>query len=173
MRENHYAYKKCDMMFGAVLARLCRSDRPTTSRLISTKPDERRKQAVYQINDAVIYMKYDSKSQQRERKKCEQWQFTFTGGNLDEINDRVQKLKPREEFFLVLICVRYGYEGEVCLLNLDNIRELLDLSSGKQQVIYVEDRDDRRGLQVYISRNREQPITIYKSCLDDWNIPGS
>jgi hypothetical protein len=102
--------RKIDMMYGSVLARFCH-DRPTLH-MIETQQDDSR--AVYRINDAVVFMKYRGVPQERERKECEQWQFTFNRSHIDEIAKLIQ---DGENVHLCLICALLISRVKSVLLN--------------------------------------------------------
>lgn len=156
-----------ELMHGAVLEKLCRSDKPVTLRLIETQDDLR---SAYWINDVVLYMKHSITPYKRERKGGERWQFNFTESHIADLASLVRKA----DIYLVLICGRRDFEqpGEIALLKPDEWQNYLDLAKENGQQWLAVQAEPRKSLRVYGSRSSDE-IVVPRNRLEEWIVPGS
>lgn len=157
--------KEFELYHGAVITQLLRSESPLTLRMIETKPTEA--WSTYIINDEVNLVIKHSLSP-RISKKSNQitWQFIFSIDQIRQLNSA--------NTWSSLVCASKDLSNkfmEICLIDLSQINDLLDISSLKQQSILVK-RIDGKSLRV-TSRRIEHEILIPKNRLTKWQIPGS
>ena len=161
--------RKFEMMHGAVLTKVCRSDRPIALSLIETSDDQR---AAYWVNDAlVLYVKHAGKPHhQDQRGKC-RWQFTFTPDQILELSG----LSRKSGVYLALVCAQKGFADpmEVCLLEPDEMAACLELDGPSQQWIAVEAEPgcSLRAFGAGNNRDREK-IVVSRNRMDQWDVPG-
>jgi hypothetical protein len=156
-----------ELMHGAVLAKLCRSDKPVTLRLIETQDDLR---PAYWINDVVLYMKHSVAPRKRKRGERERWQFTFTQSHIADLADLVQEA----DVYLVLICGQPEFKGamEIAMLEPGEWQGCLALVASGQQWLAVE-AEAHKGLRVYGSCSDDNKIVVARNRLETWVVPGS
>jgi len=154
--------REYQIMHGAVLAKICRSETPVTLRMIETSNDSR---ATYIVNDDVfLYMKHSKSPVPQPREAAERWQFTFNRQHLQELT----RLADDKPVCIVLIC---GFSNlqpvEVCLLECEHFLELVDVTSSSTQTIHVKLKKGARKFRVTGS-GTDQELRIARNKLDEW-----
>lgn len=155
-----------ELFHGAVLAKLVRQDRPTMLHLIETKPSD--SWATYRINDEVnLVIKYSANPRHPKREPdATAWQFTFA-------TDQLKQVKPVRTW-AALVCGSFesdSREMEVCLLDHDQITELLFLDRAGPESMTVKRLAGRR-LSVTLTKFGGELI-VARDRLHKWAVPGS
>lgn len=161
-----------EMLHGAVLTRLVRSDTPITLRMIETNTQEA--WSAYTLNDEVIlYIKYSTKNQ--SPKKDEDvliWPFSFSIPHLEQLQD----LGKRKNVHIALVCGQrlINYPNMyICLIHPYEIEQCIDIYATQQQNIKVK-YEPRKELRVWGSKNTvDKAIRVAGNRLEKWEVPGS
>ena len=101
-----------------------------------------------------------------KREKAKTWQFVFSPGQMRQLQ--------APGLWAALVCGGRTIgetEMEVCLLDPNQLEQLVNLSSVSQQSLTVK-RIDGKGLRASSVRVHDDLI-ISRSRLDDWEVPGS
>ena len=155
-----------ELFHGAVLAKLVRQDRPTTLRLIETKPSD--SWATYRINDEVnLLIKHSANPRHPKREPdAAAWQFTFTPEQLKQVTPPGTWAAP--------VCGSFEPDSrqmEVWLLDPLQVAQLLFLDRVEPQSVTVKRLPGRR-LSVTRTRFGEELIVAWDR-LEKWAVPGS
>jgi hypothetical protein len=157
------AVREFEMYHGIVLTKLVRSDRPLSLKMIETRPTN--DWSTYIINDRVnVLIKHSLTSNSRKRQDAIVWQFAFSP-------EQIRQLRAPGTW-TALVC---GYKSggtedmEICLLDPQQIQDLIDVSSAEQQTLTVK-RIEGMSLRVKSARV-DKEIKIPRSRLDKWDIP--
>lgn len=128
-----------EFFHGAVLAKLFRSDKPVSLRMVEM--DFKQSRRAYLVNDmAYIYIKHGKNPRKSKRLSIFTWTFVFSSNHTADL----QKLKGnRKEVYLALVCgqesVSNDDPAEICFLNWIQIWKCLDLKKlNEQQYISVQ-----------------------------------
>ncbi|MCK4260833.1 MAG: hypothetical protein KAX49_17785 [Halanaerobiales bacterium] len=159
------AIREFEFYHGAVLAKILRKDVPYSLKLVETNKES---WSTYIINDdIVLYMRYRSP---HKTNKHLRWDFSFNSTQIEEIR---KYFDYDLRFALVCINKKYkGYNSEVCILNKEQIMNLIDLDATTDQRInvYLEKRKSFRVDGTMSEKYKE--LIINKSCIDNLKIPG-
>ena len=163
------AIKKLEMFHGAVLARLVRSERPTTLRMIET--NLREAPSTYKVNDSVsLFVAYRNLRYRGKSKDKQSWTFQFQRDVLDYL--------AMEKCHAVLVCGVGELQGipdaEMCLLNpaqLVSLYGLADIGADDSRSVTIR-RESNRRLRVKSQQLGEQ-VLVPRSAIENWIIPGS
>ena len=163
------AIKQFQLFHGAVLTQLVRNDRPLTLRMIETHPDDA--WAVYTINDQVdLFIKHCASPRGLTRQRgASRWQFVFSPEQIAQL----RALAAEREVHSALVCGRRDLkEGDmhVCLLNMKELVQLIDLESASTQSITVKYLP---GKKLRVSAPHGQDLLISQNALAQWEVPGS
>lgn len=165
--------KDFEMLHGAVLTRLVRSDTPITLRMIETNTQEA--WSAYTLNDEVIlYIKYSTKN--RSSKKDEDvvliWPFSFSVPHLEQL----QGLGKRKNVHIALVCGQRSIDDPnmyICLIHPHEIEQCIDIHAAQQQNIKVK-YEPRKQLRVWGSKNNiDTAILVASNRLEKWSVPGN
>jgi len=133
--------------------------------MIETRPSEA--WSTYRINDEVsVLVKYSLNVRTLKRENGKAWQFIFSSDQMRQLLNRAT--------WAALVCGGKAVSGgdmEVCLLNPEQLGQILDLSSNTQQSVTVK-RIGGRSLRALSARLREELI-IPRNRVDTWALPGS
>lgn len=146
--------------------------------MIETKKED--PGSFYAINDAIyLYMKYKTG---RISKGNVIWDFQFQTEHIQDIKTYNLK-KP---VYLALICLHQKptkknewFPGQlsspqICLLNPDNREKCFKLDVEEQQIITVKYLlNTQNSFRVNGALNQNKPLTICRTDIDKWKIPGS
>ena len=157
--------REFELFHGAVLTKLVRSDRPTTLRMIETIPGEA--WAAYTINGEVTLLIKHSAAPRRLGRRSSGMRWSFRFGP-----DQIRQLSSAN-VWLALVCgtVRVGkIQMDICLLDPEQVDQLLDKSSLSQQAIAVRQLPGR---SLRASSARIDEFVVPRNRLDTWEIPGS
>ncbi len=162
------AIHEFELFHGAALTRLLRSDRPVALRMIETKVREA--WAAYRVNDEVtLYLKHSKKPKKGTRERATlTWQFTFNDSDIRKIAE----FTPQKPVYVVLVCGAEEVDAkymEICLLDPDQVAQLLDLEPQTTQWIRVKDTGKGQ-LRVTGSHSQEE-MKIPRNKLDKWAVP--
>ncbi len=158
-----------ELFHGAVLTKLARSDRPVTLRMIETRPGEA--WSAYTLNDEVdLFIKHSTTPRQTNRGGVRglSWQLVFGPNQLAEMS------KAPHDVYVALVGAGQNARDTsgwcICLLDPEQVRDVLDLSVLSQQVVTVSCLPGRR-LRVY--KNRRVRFKIAQNRISEWDVPGS
>jgi hypothetical protein len=168
-REDNVTIRQFELFHGAVLAKLVRSDRPLTLRMIETRPGEA--WAVYTINDEVeLFLKHSASVNELAREPGSlSWQFAYTPGQVAQIDH----LRSMREVYTALVCGRRNIKlgnMQICLLDPRHIDRLIDFTNIKSQSVTVKYIPGKK-LRVYSRYSVE--FLVSQNSLDKWEVPGS
>lgn len=136
--------------------------------MIETRPTEA--WAAYTLNDAVdLFMKHSTTPISTSRRGGGRyWSFVFGPGQLRQMKNS----RPNRHLYVVLIGgsaqLKDTQKWSVCLLEPDEVEELLDFSLTFQQAITVMLSS---GKQLRVYRERKE-IKVPQNRLDKWRVPG-
>lgn len=141
-----------------------RKDDPTSLKSVETN----KYPSIYVINGTIaLYMTYRSPS--NKTKNYKKWNFSF-------IRAKRQEIKKYMDYDLkfALICINKEFEeynSDICLLDKDEIMNLLDLDSITDQgiSIYLEIGKSFRAHGNMSKTSKE--LVINRSCIDNIEIP--
>jgi hypothetical protein len=129
------AVDEFELFHGVVFTKLLRSQRPVTLRLIETKPGEA--WSAYTINDEIdLFIKHSASPRLFSRGKGgKSWSFVFGTAQLAQMAASAVK-RP---LYVALVGGSRNIKDtmKVCLLEPDQITELVDFSSSTTQAITV------------------------------------
>jgi len=171
--------QKRDMYHGIVLSKLAaRKDQKFNLYMIETRKED--PGSFYAVNESIyLYMKYKTG---RISKDNIIWDFQFKTEHIQDIKDyNEQKL-----VYLALICLHQKptkknewfpgqiYPPQICLLTPENREKCFTLDSIQQQTITVKYRlNTQNSFRVNGELNTNKPLTICRTDIDKWKIPGS
>ncbi len=156
--------QKFEFLHGAVLAKLFRSDREYTIRLVETAADWSR--ATYKINDEVVHVKGSMTCRTNRKDNSQVWSFTFTPDELRSIRE--------DRRHVVVVCghPRIEIKGEdrswTVLIPAEQIADLLDLSGNQTDSLSAKYIPGSRKMR--IKGNAEKEVLITLSALSNWQI---
>lgn len=154
--------REFELFHGAVLTKLARSDRPLTLRMIETRPADA--WSTYRVNDEVnVLVKHSLVSRTLKRENAKAWQFNFSP-------DQIRQLQA-ESTWAALICggkTLKDSDMEVCLLDPEQVAEVLDITTEAQQSISVKCIEGK-SLRV-LSPRRQNDIVVPRNRLDTWAV---
>lgn len=158
--------REFEMYHGAVLTKLLRSEKPVALRLVETRPEEN--WSTYTLNDAVNLLVTHSKKP-RAGAQGTSWTFVFS-------RNQLRQLDPDTGMFpawAALVCGRkVPSEGDihVCLLDPDQLRDLIDFSSAHDSVTIH--KPSGKG-ELRVIKDRQIKFRVAQSRIDTWELPGS
>lgn len=158
-----------ELFHGAVLTKLLRSEKPVSLRLIETRPGQN--WSTYTLNDTVDLFVSHSKSPRSVSRGGggTSWSFVFSANQLRQMNP----VSRGRSVYVALVCGKATLspgDMEVCLLDPDQVRDLVDFNA-PQQSVTVRKPHGRGQLRVF--KDRRARYLIAQSRLDKWEIPGS
>jgi hypothetical protein len=171
--------KKRDIYHGIVLSKLAaRKDQKFNLYMIETRKEE--PGSFYVVNDKIyLYMKYKTG---RISNGNIIWDFQF---QIEHIED-IKSYNEKRPIYLALICLHQKptkknewFPGQIatpqiCLLYPENQKKCINIDSAKQQIITVKFRlNTQNSFRVNGPLNQNKPLTIYRTDIDKWKIPGS
>ena len=161
--------REFELYHGAALAKVLRSEKPVALRLVETKPGE--SWSTYTLNDAVDLLVTHSKGPRPVSRGGggTSWSFVFSTNQLRQMNPAHSK-RP---VWVAMVCGRKSPadgEMQVCLLDPDQIAEVIDFSSA-QQSLTVRKPSGKGKLRVF--KDRHEKFLVAQSRLDNWDVPGA
>lgn len=161
--------REFELFHGVVLAKLLRSDRPVSLRLVETQASQ--DWSTYTLNDEVNLLVSHSRSPRQYRRGGggTSWQFVFSENQMRQIGSPVNE-KP---VWLALVCAAKEFVPSdicVCLLDPDQIAKIIDLSSSSQNVTI---RKPAGQAQLRVVENRREVFKVPRSRIENWEVPGS
>jgi hypothetical protein len=150
--------KEFHLFHGALLTQLVRSERPLTLRMIETRAAD--SWSTYRINSEISL----NPRKLARVKGGISWSFVFSKSQMSQVS--------RSDAWAALICgaAKLTAPMGICLLNPDEIRTLLDISSTDQQSLTVRS-EPRKQFRVKSSRADELLVPVGR--VQEWDIPGS
>jgi len=165
--------QEMELFHGAVLAKLFRSDKPVSLRMVEMDFEQSRR--AYLVNDiAYIYIKHSKRSYKGTRETSYRWTFTFQPNHVEDL----KRLKNnKKDVYLALVCgqsvINSSDPIEICFMDWDQIWKCLDINNKKvQQTLCVK---CKRGysFRVWGTLNSStKAININQNALSDWEVPG-
>jgi len=159
---------KFELFHAIVLTKIVRSDRPLTLRMIETRPNEA--WSAYTLNDEVdLFIKHCSNWRAVSRGgDGKSWSFVFSVGQIKQMAFS----KTRKLVFVALVGGgrNINDDMQVCLLEPDELDDLIDLNSDTSQALTVK-YIPRKKLMVI--KDRKERLKVSQNRLDQWDIPGS
>jgi len=157
-----------EVLHGIVLTKLVRNPQPVALRMIETRPREA--WSIYRINDVVsLCIKHSAKPYLNKRSK-KSWQFLFSPRDLEQLHKDAK-------MYTALVCGAGEVTAnhmQICLLNPDDMAQLLDTSASRAQKAQAIRVTYLPGKQLRVSSARvSKDRLIDRSRLDKWEIPGS
>ena len=152
------------LFHGLVLAKILRSDRPTSLRLIET--NTRNEWSTYVVNDAQLLVKYRLVTTRMTDSEVV-WNFVFSQKELQQIREK--------DYYAVLVCGLPEIEKEAlekmqaCFLRPDQIKKFLESS---QNINVKHEPGTSKWLLVSSKRGKIQE-KIPRNALTEWEVPGS
>jgi len=165
--------REMELFHGAVLAKLFRSDRPVSLRMVEMDFEQSRR--AYLVNDmAYIYVKHSKNSREGTREPTFTWIFNFRNNHIEDL----RKLKRnKKDVYLALVCgqpeVSSRDPAEICFLDWNQIWKCLDThNQGIQQSIMVKYQKGC-SFRVWGTKNSSiKAINVNQNALSDWEVPG-
>lgn len=160
------AVRELELFHGLVLAKLVRSDRPITLRMIETSPQEA--WSSYIINDQVKLLIKHCARQRKLTRVAGSVSWTFVFGQR-----QLSQLHPDQEVWAALVGGGTDVKRDtmrICLLDPDQIQSVLNLqapSSASLTVRYLP------GKQLRVMHQHKVAFYVPQARLDNWIIPGS
>jgi len=163
------AVREFELFHGAVLAKLVRSDRPISLRMIETHPSEA--WSSYVINDEIrLMIKHCTKQRKLKREPGSvSWTFVFGA-------DQLRQLRPDDSGRSVWAALVGGGRDvkedamQICLLDQEEIQQVLDLRATKPASLTVRYVP---GKQLRVMRQHKCAFHVPQGRLEKWEIPGS
>lgn len=165
--------QEMELFHGAVLAKLFRSDKPVSLRMVEM--DFKQSRRAYLVNDeAYIYIKHSKVPRLSKKEFTRTWNFSFSP---DHINDFLDLHSNSKDVFLALVCgqaiIDKDQTIEICFLNWSQIWSCIDVTkANEQQYVTVKFQKGYSfrvwGTNLPISK----PILISQNALSDWTVPG-
>jgi hypothetical protein len=122
--------------------------------------------STYRLNDEIsLVAKHSLKPEQLRRTKgAISWNFVFSESQMSQVSGR--------DAWAALICgaSKLSAPMGICLLNPDELSELLDLSNPGQQSLTVRS-EPRKQFRVKSSRVGELLVPVGR--VESWDVPGS
>ena len=161
--------REFELYHGAALAKVMRSEKPVALRLVETKSGE--SWSTYTLNDAVDLLVTHSKGPRPVSRGGGgiSWSFVFSTNQLRQMNP-AQSKRP---VWVAMVCGRKSLadgDMQVCLLDPDQIAEVIDFSSA-QQSLTVRKPSGKGKLRVF--KDRHEKFLVPQSRLDKWDVPGA
>lgn len=162
-----------ELFHGAMLAKLFRSDKPVSLRMIEM--DFEQSSRAYLVNDAAyIYTKHSKKPRKGTRHPTYTWIFTFRKNHIEDLQRFLQKGK---DVYLALVCGQLEVNGkdpiEICFLDWDQIWRCLEKNSDEVQQTLSVKLMRGKSFRVWGAKNSlKKAILVNQSALSDWNVPG-
>lgn len=162
-----------ELFHGAMLAKLFRSDKPVSLRMVEMDFEQSRR--AYLVNDAVyIYTKHSKKPRKGTRKPTYTWTFTFSANH---IKDLLRLKENGKDIYLALVCGQTEVNSrdpiEICFLDWNQIWMCLENDNHKvQQGLSVK---FQRGYSFRVwgkNKSSNDPILVNQNALSDWDVPG-
>ena len=162
--------KQFELFHGLVLAKILREKRPITLSMIKTNPKE--EWSTYEVNidgakiyNTPLFFKHSAKpSRKSKRTGAESWTFNFTKGQLNQLREK--------EHRIVLVCgfqdVKSANEMQICFPKLEQVQELLDLSSLDNTTRTVTVQWEKgKSLRIFSNRTKDK-FTVGRNALSSW-----
>lgn len=165
--------KEFEMFHGVVLAKLFRSDKPVSLRMVEMDIEQSRR--AYLVNDiAYIYIKHAKSPRKASRQPTFTWTFSFSPEHMEDL----LKLKANQkDLYLALVCgqatVNSVDPSEICFLDWSQIWICLDVGAvDRQQNISVQFQKGR-SFRVWGTKNSSvNAFLVNQDTLTNWNVPG-
>jgi hypothetical protein len=152
-----------ELYHGAVLTKVMRTDPKPTLRLVER--DHTDAWGSYRVNmDVVLDIKYATAGKSSKRSPSTlRWLFGFP---LSE----AASLAKHPATFLALVCgkAKGSTEGEIALIEPDELKALLDLQAQASQAISVEYEPGKQ-LRIHTPRH---DCKVPRNRIDKWKVPG-
>lgn len=162
-----------EFFHGAVLAKLFRSDKPVSLRMVEMDFEQSRR--AYLVNDmAYIYIKHGKNPLKKKRQPALSWTFAFSSNHTSDL----QRLKGNgKEVYLALVCghevVSRNNPAEICFINWSQIWECLDSEKLNEQQFITVKYQKSHSFRVWGIKNTSiDPILVNQDSLVDWEVPG-
>jgi|SRR3990172_2042437 len=161
------AVNEFELFHGIVLTKLMRSERPVALRLIETRPAEA--WSAYRVNDELdLFIKHSTAPRLLSRGRGgRSWTFVFSPAQLRQM----QGSRREGPVWAALVGGSRDVKDQmiVCLLDPDQIAEVVDLGSPNQQSLTVR-QIPRSNLRVF--KDKRERFLVAQSRLDQWEVPG-
>ena len=165
--------KEMELFHGAVLAKLFRSDKPVSLRMVEMDFEQSRR--AYLVNDmAYIYIKHGKNPRKSKKLPTFTWIFSFSSNHIVDL----QKLKGnKKDVYLALVCgqesVSSSDPAEICFLDWNQIWKCLDLNNLIEQQNITVKYQKGYSFRVWGTKNTSiDPIVVNQDSLVDWEVPG-
>lgn len=162
-----------ELFHGAMLAKLFRSDKPVSLRMVEMDFEQSRR--AYLVNDmAYIYTKHCKKPRKGTRQPTYTWLFTFSKNHVEDL----QRLKGNgKDVYLALVCgqleVNKNDPIEICFLDWSQIWRCLEKNNHESQQTISVKLMRGKSFRVWGSKNPlEKAILVNQNALSDWDVPG-
>jgi hypothetical protein len=159
--------KQFELFHGAVLAKLMRSDKPITLRLIETRNDA---WSIYTINNEIeLFIKISKVPNELIREvNGYSWQFQFTSEQIVQL----KSLKKSRNIAIALVCGHQSVSEnmQIAFLNPELVDELFDFSTDNSQSLTVKFIPNK---QLRVIRNYKIEKFIPQNALEKWVVPGN
>lgn len=162
------AIKNFEFYHGAVLAKILRKDMATSLKLVETNTKEH--WSTYIINDEIaLYISYRTGKPNKNKTRLT-WYFNLNKNHLKELEDFIHK-----DLKFALICLSDNDEickSEICLLEKEDILELIDINSEFVQTITISLEKNQRKFRVHGTLSEIKGEKKINKCLiDNVEIP--
>lgn len=165
--------KEMELFHGAVLAKLFRSDKPVSLRMVEMDFEQSRR--AYLVNDmAYIYIKHGKNPRKSKRLPLFTWIFSFSNNHIEDL----KKLRGnKKDVYLALVCGQESISSpdpaEICFLDWDQIWKCLDSEKLNEQQFITVKYQKSHSFRVWGIKNTSiDPILVNQDSLVDWEVPG-
>lgn len=159
--------KRFEIFHGIALAKLLRSGKPVSLRMIETRPlseDWR----IYTINiDCDLFVKHrTNRKRGGDKNGNHAWQFSFTPSEISRI------LTKDKQVFVALVCGQMNLQDgmEICFLKPEQIMEIFPPESDKTFSFTVKAKPSR---MLWVVVERKLRTKVRRNEIEYWDIPGS
>lgn len=161
------AVHEFELFHGIALTKLVRSDRPIALRMIETRPGEA--WSAYTINNEVeLFLKHSTKPGKLKREKgALAWNFVFGTDQLRQIRESARPV------YSAFVCGNQKLKTssmQVCLIDPDQLKQLLDLSASSQQTMRIKFLP---GKSLRVGSVRVDEIIVPRNRFEEWEVPGA
>lgn len=159
--------KQFELFHGAVLAKLMRSDKPITLRMIETRDDA---WSIYTINNETDLFIKISKSPNELIREVHgfSWQFQFS---IDQIEQLIDPVNPRK-IAIALVCGQQTISENmhIAFIEPNAVGELIDFTFNSPQSLTVKFIPNKK---LRVIKNYRTEKLISQNALEKWLVPGN
>ncbi len=160
--------KKFELYHGAVLAKILRADRPTSLRLVETRPSQ--DWSSYTVNDAVnLFVCHRGDGREfRQSGGGVAWTFVFSKNQLRQLSGNPDG-RPTWAALVGASANMDGTSAVVCLLSPEEIRKFIDLGANKPQSLTIRKPASKGKLRIV--KGKKEVALVAQNRIDTWKIP--